>query len=135
MFICLFIYLYYYIIIHIVCIICIIISSSSSLSSSIHIIIIIIALGRRNATLSQEPQKLSPPPTSGFPRVRESTEQHGKTKNSLAAGIGGVGISFCGCCFRPLPRASAKRTFCPGNEVFHQLARPKLKHTFVDIYI
>ena len=38
-----------------------------------------------------ESKKLSPPPTSGLPQVKEKTERHRKTKDSLAAGIGGWG--------------------------------------------
>ena len=38
-----------------------------------------------------EPKKLSPPPTSAFPQVEENAEKPRKTKNSLAAGIGGWG--------------------------------------------
>ena len=41
--------------------------------------------------LYQEPQKLSPPPTSGFPQVEENIGTHRKTENSLAAGIRGWG--------------------------------------------
>ena len=43
-----------------------------------------------------EPQRLSPPPTLGFPQAGEDTKKHRTTKSSLAAGEmegSGVGIS------------------------------------------
>ena len=70
---------------------------SNSNSTSIHISIRVgprPEFPRRPAILARclgNPQKLSPPPTSGFPQVEESLEKHGKTKNSLATGIRGWG--------------------------------------------
>ena len=39
---------------------------------------------------TSEPDKSSPPPTSGFPRVEDNSEQHMITKNSLAAYVRGM---------------------------------------------
>ena len=41
-----------------------------------------------------ECKKLSPPPISGLPQVKGNTEKHRELKQGLAAGSGGLGISF-----------------------------------------
>ena len=51
--------------------------------------------------LAWEPNKSSPPWTSGSPLVKENTETHRKPKKHLAAGIGGDGDKFWAAdCFR-----------------------------------
>ena len=52
--------------------------------------------GHLRAALLRNPAIFSPPPTSGFSPVEEHIEKRRRTKNSLAAGIGGWGQVF-GC--------------------------------------
>ena len=73
----------------------------------------------RQVVVPRNPKKLSPPPTSGIPRVGENKQKHRITENSLAAVIRGVGISFWAAGFRsrsgPAPGASNTTTTTTTN--------------------